>query len=65
MYSLYLAASNFFLLRLEDNTMNRAGLPQKLMDYMAVGRPVIAPPVQEIKKPIGDSELLVKPSYEK
>lgn len=61
MYPLYLAASNFSLLILLDTAFNRARSPLRLMDYMAVGRPVIATGLPEIKRVLAYSDLLIKP----
>ncbi len=43
----YLAACDIQLLPMEDNLANRARLPNKLCDYMASGRPIVASNVGE------------------
>ncbi len=59
----YIGASDLCLLPLSDNTANRARYPDKLRNYLACGRPVIASEVGETKKLL-DAEyagLLSKP----
>jgi glycosyltransferase involved in cell wall biosynthesis len=43
----YLAACDIQLLPMEDNIANRARLPNKLCDYLASGRPIVASNVGE------------------
>jgi glycosyltransferase involved in cell wall biosynthesis len=45
-----LAACNLFWLPLQDTNANRGRLPYKLMDYMVVGRPVVATAVGDVAK---------------
>jgi len=62
-YPLYLAASDFTLLPpFPDTAFHRARSPLRLMDYMAVGRPVIATALPEIKRTLGYDDLLIKPN---
>lgn len=44
----HLAACNVLWLPLQDSNANRGRLPYKLMDYMVVGRPVIATSVGDV-----------------
>jgi glycosyltransferase involved in cell wall biosynthesis len=50
---LYLACANVMCLPLSDRAANRGRLPNKILDYMAAGRPVVA-------SPVGDVEEIVK-----
>ena len=44
----YLACADLFLLPLRDNDANRSRWPNKIGDYMAAGRPIIASRVGEV-----------------
>jgi glycosyltransferase involved in cell wall biosynthesis len=46
---LYLACCDFMALPLSDRAANRGRLPNKLLDYMAAGRPVVASPIGDVK----------------
>ena len=45
----YLACADVMCLPMEDRAANRGRLPNKLLDYLAAGRPVVASPVGDIK----------------
>ena len=45
----YLACADVMRLPMEDRAANRGRLPNKLLDYLAAGRPVVASPVGDIK----------------
>lgn len=47
-YAELLSCADVFILLLQDNAVNRARWPNKLGDYLAAGRPVLANPVGEI-----------------
>lgn len=59
----YIGASDLCLLPLSDNVTNRGRYPDKLRNYLACGRPVIASGVGETKRllEIEDTGLLTKP----
>ncbi len=46
----YLGCANVFLLPIVDRPYNRGRWPNKMGDYMSLGRPTIANPVGDIKK---------------
>jgi glycosyltransferase involved in cell wall biosynthesis len=46
---LYLACADVMVLPLSERAANRGRLPNKLLDYLAAGRPVVANPVGDIK----------------
>lgn len=46
---LYLACADVMCLPLTDRAANRGRLPNKVLDYMAAGRPTVASPVGDIK----------------
>lgn len=46
----YLAAGDLMLLPFADKEINRGKFPNKLGDYLAAGRPIIANPTGEVKK---------------
>ena len=48
--SLYLSTGDLMLLPFADKEINRGKFPNKLGDYLAVGRPTIANPTGEVKK---------------
>ena len=48
-YRSCLACADILLLTQEDNLINQARLPTKIGDYLAVGRPILATPVGEVK----------------
>jgi len=48
-YRACLACADILLLTQEDNLINQARWPNKIGDYLAVGRPVLATPVGEVK----------------
>lgn len=52
-YGAYLACADVFILTLQNDLFNQARWPNKLGDYLAIGRPVIATAVGEV---IGFSE---------
>jgi len=60
-YTLYLGASDVFLLPLHDNLFNRARWPLRLGDYLAAGRPTVATALPEIEKVVRDCGLLARP----
>ena len=45
----YLACADVMCLPMEDRAANRGRLPNKLLDYLAAGRPVVASPVGDVK----------------
>ncbi|MEM4301931.1 MAG: glycosyltransferase family 4 protein [Candidatus Caldarchaeum sp.] len=45
----YLACANVMCLPLSDRAANRARLPDKMRYYLAVGRPVVASPIGDVK----------------
>ena len=45
---LYLACADIFVLPLIDCAANRGRLPNKILDYMAAGRPIVASPVGDV-----------------
>ncbi len=45
----YLACANVMCLPMADTPHNRGRLPNKLLDYMAAGRPTLATPVGDVK----------------
>ncbi len=47
--SLYLGCADMMCLPLSDRAANRGRLPNKLLDYLAAGRPVVASPVGDIR----------------
>lgn len=47
--SMYLACADVMCLPMADTPANRGRLPNKLLDYMAAGRPTVASPVGDIK----------------
>ncbi|RMH19010.1 MAG: glycosyltransferase [Gammaproteobacteria bacterium] len=49
-YGAYLACADVFLLPLQDDLFNRARWPNKLGDYLAVGSPILATPVGELRE---------------
>jgi glycosyltransferase involved in cell wall biosynthesis len=46
---LYLACAEIMCLPLADRAANRGRLPNKMLDYMAAGRPTVASPVGDVK----------------
>ena len=58
-YHLYLSACNFFLLPVENTAFTRAAIPQRLMDYMGIGRPVITTTLPEIKRLVDGCGLFI------
>jgi len=62
-YSLYLAASDFLLipLRAYHTMFDGSRVPLRLLDYMAMGKPVIATDLPEIRKMLKDCGLLTEP----
>jgi glycosyltransferase involved in cell wall biosynthesis len=66
-YSLYLAASDFLLIPLKAyHTMfDGSRCPLRLLDYMAMGKPVIATDLPEIRKLLKDCGSLTKPNDSK
>jgi len=46
---LYLACADVMCLPMEDRAANRGRLPNKMLDYLAAGRPTVASPVGDIK----------------
>lgn len=48
--SLHLACADVMCLPLTDRAANRGRLPNKLLDYMAAGRPTVASPVGDIEQ---------------
>jgi len=46
---LHLACADVMVLPLTDRAANRGRLPNKLLDYLAAGRPTVASPVGDIK----------------
>lgn len=46
---LYLACADLMCLPMSDRAANRGRLPNKLLDYMAAGRPTVANPIGDIK----------------
>ncbi|MGQ0603527.1 MAG: glycosyltransferase family 4 protein [Anaerolineales bacterium] len=47
--SVYLACADVMCLPMTDTPANRGRLPNKLLDYMAAGRPIVASPVGDVK----------------
>lgn len=47
--SQYLACADLMVLPLTDRAANRGRLPNKILDYMAAGRPTVANPVGDVK----------------
>jgi glycosyltransferase involved in cell wall biosynthesis len=47
---IYLACADVMCLPMEDRAANRGRLPNKLLDYLAAGRPVVASPVGDVKE---------------
>ena len=47
--SVYLGCADCMVLPLADSAANRGRLPNKLLDYMAAGRPTVANPVGDVK----------------
>jgi glycosyltransferase involved in cell wall biosynthesis len=47
--SLYLGCANLMCLPLSDRAANRGRLPNKFLDYLAAGRPVVASPIGDIR----------------
>jgi len=45
----YLACTDVLCLPMKDTAYNRGRLPNKLLDYLAAGRPVVASPVGDVK----------------
>ena len=45
----YLACADVMCLPMENRAANRGRLPNKLLDYLAAGRPVVASPVGDVK----------------
>ena len=45
----YLACADVMCMPMTDTAANRGRLPNKLLDYMAAGRPVVASPVGDVK----------------
>ena len=48
--SLYLACADVMVLPMTDSAANRGRLPNKILDYMAAGRPTVASPVGDVKE---------------
>jgi len=48
-YNLYLSSADLLLCLLKDNLINQARWPNKLGDYLAVGRPILVTEVGDIK----------------
>jgi glycosyltransferase involved in cell wall biosynthesis len=63
-YHLYLAASDFFVIVLRGDLFDFSRLPLRLLDYMAIGKPIIATDLPEIRKIIKryDYGLLYRPN---
>lgn len=63
-YSLYLAASDFLLipLRTYHTMFDASRVPLRLLDYMAMGKLVIATDLPEIRKMLKDCGLLTEPN---
>jgi len=64
LFGKYLSSSNFFLLPLGDTIFNRARSLQRLMDYMAAGRPIITTSLPENLKIGADCCFFINPSFE-
>jgi len=47
--ALYLACADVMCLPMSDRAANRGRLPNKLLDYLAAGRPTVANPIGDIK----------------
>jgi glycosyltransferase involved in cell wall biosynthesis len=47
--ALYLACADVFCMPMGDHAANRGRLPNKVLDYMAAGRPIVANPVGDVK----------------
>lgn len=45
----YLSCADLMVLPLKDNAANRGRLPNKLLDYLCVGRPVVVSPVGDVR----------------
>lgn len=62
----WLACADFFLLPLASNANNHYRYPGKLGEYMAAGRPVVAPEVGEVGRVVREEKLgvLVRPDLE-
>lgn len=59
-FSVYLGASDAFLLLLRDTVFDRTRWPARLGDYLAAGRPTIAPDLPEMRKVIHKCGFLAK-----
>jgi len=46
--SLYLACADVMVLPMTDSAANRGRLPNKILDYMAAGRPTVASPIGDV-----------------
>lgn len=55
--NLYLGCANLMCLPLSDRAANRGRLPNKLLDYMAAGRPTVASPVGDVQEIIRRHEV--------
>lgn len=45
----YLACADVMVMPMQDTAANRGRLPNKLLDYFAAGRPVVASPIGDVK----------------
>jgi len=62
-YPVYLASSDFMIMPLSNRGMfDRSRIPLRLLDYMAMGLPIIATDLPEIKTLLEDYGLLFKPN---
>jgi len=53
----YLGSTDVLCLPMKDNAYNRGRLPNKLLDYLAAGRPVVACPVGDVKWILGREKV--------
>ena len=55
--AIYLACADVMVLPMADRPADRGRLPNKLLDYMAAGRPVVASPVGEVNKILSQHQI--------
>lgn len=55
--AIYLACADVMVLPMSDRAADRGRLPNKLLDYMAAGRPVVASPVGEVNRILSQHQI--------
>lgn len=60
----YLGCANLFLLPFPDKIYNRGRWPNKVCDYMSLGRPIISNPVGDIKTLLESHEIGLLANYD-